>query len=187
MKEMNNLDFIISQLKQGEVIAYPTEAVFGLGCDPFNDQAIEKLLKLKQRPQEKGLILIAPHLDFFKQIIDFNKLSAQDVQRLQQTYSRPTTWIVPVQKQVSPLLTGRFDTIAVRLCRHPAVEMLCQLAKMPITSTSANLSGQEPCRTYLQVQEQFGEHFPVLQAEVGDAKNPSEIRDLFTNQIVRKG
>ncbi|MGY6773528.1 Sua5/YciO/YrdC/YwlC family protein [Gallibacterium sp. ZY190522] len=187
MKGMNNLDFIVSQLKQGKVIAYPTEAVFGLGCDPFNEQAIEKLLKLKQRPKEKGLILIAPYLDFFKQIIDFDRFSLRDLKRLQQTYTRPTTWIVPVQKQVSPLLTGRFETIAIRLCRHPSVENLCQLAEMPITSTSANLSGQEPCRTYLQVQEQFGENFPVLQAEVGDAKNPSEIRDLFTNQIVRQG
>lgn len=187
MNQMNNLDYIITQLKQGEVIAYPTEAVFGLGCDPFNDNAIKKLLALKQRPVEKGLILIAPTLNYFDQIIDFAKISTEQLQRLQQINEQPTTWIVPVKSTVSSLLTGKFHSIAIRLCQHPAVVQLCQQANMPITSTSANLSGQPPCRHYQEVLAQFGEDFPVLKAEVGTAKNPSEIRDLFTNQIVRQG
>ncbi|MFC0322202.1 Sua5/YciO/YrdC/YwlC family protein [Gallibacterium melopsittaci] len=187
MNQMNNLENIVTSLLQGDVIAYPTEAVFGLGCNPFNDQAIQKLLDLKQRPVEKGLILIAPTLDFFQQIIAFDQLSPEHLQRIQQVYARPTTWIVPVQTTVSPLLTGKFNSIAVRLCQHPAVVALCQQANMPITSTSANLTGQPPCRHYQEVLTQFGKNFPVLQAEVGKAKNPSEIRDLFTNQIVRQG
>lgn len=187
MNQMNNLENIVAHLLQGDVIAYPTEAVFGLGCNPFNDQAIQKLLALKQRPVEKGLILIAPTLDFFQEIIAFEQLSAEQLQRLQQVYQRPTTWIVPVKFTVSPLLTGKFNSIAVRLCQHPAVIALCKQAKMPITSTSANLSGQPPCRHFQEVLAQFGQDFPVLQAEVGSAKNPSEIRDLFTNNIVRQG
>lgn len=187
MNKMNNLDYIVSQLKQGEVIAYPTEAVFGLGCDPFNQQAIQKLLALKHRPAEKGLILIAPALSYFRDIVDFSKISPEQSQQLQQHYDRPISWVVPVKTTVSPLLTGKFNSIAIRLCQHAAVEQLCQKAQMPLTSTSANLSGLPPCRHYQEVMAQFGADFPVLKAEVGNAQNPSEIRDLFTHQIIRQG
>lgn len=172
-------------IKQGKVVAYPTESVFGLGCDPNNESAVMQLLSLKQREVNKGLIVIAPTLDLLLPFIDSTKLTDTHRQRLQKKYSRPTTWVVPAHPQVPYFLTGQFDSIAVRLCDHPIVTALCQHAKTAITSTSANLSGYPPCRTTEEVLVQFGEDFPVSTGIVGGVEQPSQIKDIFTEQIFR--
>ncbi|PJG82468.1 Sua5/YciO/YrdC/YwlC family protein [Caviibacterium pharyngocola] len=182
-----NLQQLVAQLQQQQVIAYPTEAVFGLGCDPRSESAVRKLLDLKQRPIEKGLILVAPDLTYLRPFIDAEKLNDAQWQRLNAEYARPTTWVVPAHPDTPRFLTGRFDSIAIRLCRHEAVKMLCEQSGLALTSTSANLSGQPPCRSAQEVRSQFGEHFPVLDMAVGNAVNPSEIRDLLTNQLFRQG
>lgn len=181
---MNTLQ-LANLIKQGKVIAYPTEAVFGLGCDPNNQSAVMRLLALKQRDINKGLIVIAPTLDLLLPFIDASKLTEIHWQRLQVKYSRPTTWVVPAHPQVPYFLTGQFDSIAVRLCDHPVVTALCQHAKMAITSTSANLSGHSPCRTTEEVLAQFGEGFPVSHGVVGGIEQPSQIKDIFTEKIFR--
>lgn len=182
-----NLQDIVEQLKRQRVVAYPTEAVFGLGCNPNSQSAVENLLVLKQRPVSKGLILIATALDFLLPFIDERPLAELHWQRLTAQYARPTTWVVPAKKTMPKFLTGDFDSIAVRISQHPAVKLLCEQAGFALTSTSANLSGQPPCRTAQEVTRQFGADFPVLEMPVGDAVNPSEIRDIFTNQIFRQG
>ncbi|MDG6897515.1 tRNA threonylcarbamoyladenosine biosynthesis protein RimN [Actinobacillus delphinicola] len=182
-----NTQQIIAALLNDEVIAYPTEAVFGLGCNPYSETAIQRLLALKKRPIEKGLILIAPALHYFQDFVDLEALTDEQYQRLNQLYTPATTWIVPVKMDVPRLVRGKFDTIAIRLCAHPDVTALCEGGKMPLISTSANLTGKEPARTYAEVYQQFGKDFPVLEGQVGGAKNPSQIKDLFTNQIVRQG
>lgn len=182
-----NIQQIVEQLKQQQVVAYPTEAVFGLGCNPNSEEAVNNLLKLKQRSIDKGLILVSPNLDFLLPFIDISRFKEEHWVRLSAQYSMPTTWIVPATRNTPRFLTGKFNSIAVRLCEHPAVKELCEQAGFALTSTSANLTGLSPCRRAEQVREQFGEDFPVLDLKVGNANNPSEIRDLFTNQLVRKG
>ncbi|MCR1836575.1 Sua5/YciO/YrdC/YwlC family protein [Rodentibacter caecimuris] len=181
------LQQIVARLLQDQVVAYPTEAVFGLGCNPFSESAVKKLLDLKQRPMEKGLILIAPSLIFLQPFIDLAGVTETQMARLTARYDRPITWVVPAKSDVSPLLTGKFNTIAVRLSDHPAVKALCEATGFALISTSANLTGAPPCRTGEEVRSQFGEDFPVLDLAVGKAKNPSEICDLMTNQLFRQG
>ncbi|WP_439235022.1 Sua5/YciO/YrdC/YwlC family protein [Lonepinella koalarum] len=181
------MNTLVNLLKSDHVIAYPTEAVFGLGCNPLSQTAVEKLLILKQRSVEKGLILVAPDINFLLPFIDTKNFTSQNWERLQRQYDHPTTWVVPVRTDVPQFLTGKFNNIAVRLCRHPAVEQLCYAAGFALTSTSANLTGLLPCKTAADVRSQFGENFPVLDMPVGNATNPSEIRDLFTNQLFRQG
>lgn len=183
----NNVDEIVFALRKGEVVAYPTEAVFGLGCDPHNESAVRKLLFLKQRPEHKGLILVAPTLDFFTDFVDFNALSPTHLQRLQHIEKQAITWVVPVLDNVSPLLRGQFNSIAIRLCQHPPVVELCKQTGFALTSTSANLTGKPPCRSVAEVYQQFGRDFPVLTQNVGQASNPSEIRDIFTHNVFRQG
>ncbi len=183
----SNIQSIVEQLKQNQVVAYPTEAVFGLGCNPLSESAVKKLLVLKQRPVEKGLILVAPSLSYLQSFIDIDKLNAAQLQRLNARYERPTTWLVPAAPAVPAYLTGRFDSIAIRLCRHEAVRLLCEQTGFALTSTSANLSGLPPCRSAQAVKTQFGADFPVLEMAIGQAKNPSEIRDLLTDQLIRQG
>lgn len=182
-----NISQIAEQLKQNQVVAYPTEAVFGLGCNPWSESAVNNLLVLKKRPIEKGLILIAPNLDFLRPFIALEKLTEADLTRLQASYDRPMTWVVPANQEVPSFLTGQFNSIAVRICRHSAVQQLCELTGFALTSTSANLTGLPPCKTADEVRSQFGAFFPVLDDVVGNAKNPSEIRDLFTEQLFRQG
>ncbi|MGR3806968.1 translation factor SUA5 [Pasteurella testudinis DSM 23072] len=183
------MNYSINQLadciKQQQVIAYPTEAVFGLGCDPYSESAVLKLLALKQRPSEKGLIVIAPHLPLLLPFIDQTRLNDEQWQRLQAEYDRPLTWLVPKSAGTPDFLSGKFDSIAVRLCRHPAVTALCEAAQTALTSTSANLSGMPPCRTAAEVRAQFGADFPVLESAVGGAQKPSQIRDILTNRLIR--
>lgn len=178
---------IVERLKKNEVVAYPTEAVFGLGCNPNSKSAVEKLLILKQRPVEKGLILVAHKLDLLLPFIDESRLKQSHWQLLTQQYDCPTTWVVPAKLSVPKFITGQFDSVAVRLCTHPAVAQLCEQTGFALTSTSANLSGLPPCKTAQQVRSQFGEFFPVLDMAVGNAVNPSEIRDIFSRQIFRQG
>ena len=151
------------------------------------ESAVRKLLNLKQRPIEKGLILVAPSLHFLQPFINFSHLSDEQLARLQAQYEHPITWVVPAKAEIPHFLTGQFNSIAVRLCTHPAVKALCEETGFALTSTSANLTGQSPCRSADAVRSQFGADFPVLDEVVGQAQNPSEIRDLLTNQLFRQG
>ena len=117
-----NIQQIAARLMQDEVVAYPTEAVFGLGCNPLSESAVRKLLDLKQRPIEKGLIVVAPNLHFLQPFIDFSRLSDEQLARLQAQYDHPITWVVPAKAEIPHFLTGQFNSIAVRLCTHPAVK-----------------------------------------------------------------
>ncbi|PMH36531.1 threonylcarbamoyl-AMP synthase [Vibrio sp. 10N.286.49.C2] len=185
---MNNVLSMVDMLKSGEVIAYPTEGVFGVGCDPDNIQAIEKLLAVKERPVEKGLILIASNYEQLRPYIDENQLTKAQLAHVTATWPGPYTWIMPASERVSPWLSGQFDTIAVRVTDHVLVQALCLAFDKPITSTSANLSGMPSCMTVQQVHEQLGGRLAgILDGEVGGRSKPSEIRDARTQQLIRQG
>lgn len=178
---------IIAVLRNQQVIAYPTEAVFGLGCDPDSEKAVNALLALKQRPWEKGLILIAADYAQLLPYIDDSALNDQQRARIFATWPGPVTWVIPARPETPRFLTGRFNSLAVRVSDHPLVQQLCRQYGKPLVSTSANLSGQEPCRTSEDVLLQFGQGFPVLAGSVGGRLNPSEIRDALTGQQIRQG
>ncbi len=171
---------------RGGVIAYPTEAVWGVGCDPFSEAAVERLLELKQRPRDKGLILIAgdwQQLDFLLQ-----GLSAEQMQQLKQTWPGPNTWLVPHHGRVPEWLCGRFDSIALRITAHPPVISLCEAAGGPLVSTSANTAGEAPALEMAQVQRYFGDRLDfILPGPLGGAAAPSRIRDLVTGEEIRAG
>lgn len=182
---MFSIEQIVAAIQAEKVIAYPTEAVFGLGCDPRSERAVYELLKLKKRPINKGLILISPNIELLLPYIDREALSNEEWLRLLQPQSSPTTWVVPTPQTTPRYLRGDFDTIAVRICLHPIVKQLCDQAGCPLTSTSANLSGEEAATTAQQVIEQFGESFPVLNETVGGATSPSTIKVLKSGQVLR--
>ncbi|AYA41429.1 L-threonylcarbamoyladenylate synthase type 1 TsaC [Xenorhabdus nematophila] len=180
-------DSIVTALKEGKVIAYPTEAVFGLGCDPDSENAVQELLALKNRPWEKGLILIADNYERLCSYIDDVQLSDEQKETIFSFWPGPVTWVIPAKKITPKWLTGKFSTLAVRVTDHPLVKQLCSLYGKPLVSTSANLSGLEPCRSVEEVRLQFGNRIPVLSGEVGGRKNPSEIRDALTGKLYRQG
>jgi len=170
-------------LQEDGVLAYPTEAIFGVGCDPWSETAIIKLLAMKRRPLEKGLILIAAD---FNQLQDFiQPLSAELLAKVNQSWPGPTTWLLPVRESVSPLLTGGRQTLAVRVTAHPLAAELSRRFGGPLVSSSANITGLRPAKNVHQVHWQLPELDYVLPGACGGATKPSTIRDVLTDEVLR--
>lgn len=171
------------QLHQGAVIAYPTEAVYGLGCDPLNEAAVYRLLALKSRPVEKGLILIASS---FEQLSPFVKpLSTEIKSKLEKSWPGPVTWLLPAQEGVPRWLRGEFESIAVRVTAHPAVRAICKQYAGAIVSTSANPAGKAPARSAFRVASYFGREVEIVHAPVGQQLSTSTIIDALTGNVIR--
>lgn len=173
-------------LNRGGVIAYPTETVFGLGCDPHNNHALERLLAIKKRSWRKGLILIAAR---YSQLLEYiEPVDHAMMTRIFATWPGPVTWLLPARSDCSPLLRGTHTTLAVRVTSHPVAQVLCQRFRGAIVSTSANISGQPPARHFLAVQKQFHNKVDyIVPGASGPRAKPSEIRDGQSGRIVRSG
>ena len=184
---MQQINQAVKVLQQEGIIAYPTEAVYGLGCDPENIATIQKLLALKQREKEKGLILIAANFD---QLRPYLKSLDEDIEKkLLASWSdqqKAITWLVPVKEEVSDYLKGQFDTLAVRVSHHPIVKDLCEAFGGAIVSTSANISTHEAARTSKEVKEIFQDKIDfIVEGETDITAQPSEIRDALTDKVIR--
>ncbi len=172
-------------LRAGGVIGYPTETVFGLGCDPLNLFAVKELLALKHRPMAKGLILIAAELHQLLPYIDINDSAL--LEKLETHRSHPTTWVVPARANTPTWLTGTHDSIAVRITTHPLAAALCSEFGGAIVSTSANPSGRPPAQTALIVRRYFGDRLDyLLPASRPASTKPSEIRELISDKVIRR-
>ncbi|VXA56887.1 putative ribosome maturation factor (dsRNA-binding protein) (RimN) [Acinetobacter proteolyticus] len=176
-------------LKQGQVLAYPTEAVWGLGCDPFNEQAFQEILELKHRPIEKGVILLAGHLDQVEHLLqDLNADLRQQViaswsNRLET--ERATTWLLPADQSIPTWIKGQHPLVAVRVTTHPLCMALCQQFGGFIVSTSANPAGLAPAQHLDDAQAYFGNNLNYLQGDLGLSREPSRILNALTGEVVR--
>jgi L-threonylcarbamoyladenylate synthase len=173
-----NVNKIAAIIQQGGIVAYPTEAVFGLGCDPHNPAAVQRLLALKQRSETKGLIVIAANLtqlanyitdhtenhicksnhtqfcsdtDLKNNVLERSALEKKLISK----QNSPTTWLVPAHEKVPKWVTGQYSSVAVRISTHPACQQLCLAVAYPIISTSANPSSCEPARDITTLQTYF--------------------------------
>ncbi len=171
-------------LRQGGVIAYPTEAVYGLGCDPLDPDAVQRLLTLKQRPADKGLILIASH---WEQLTPYLlPLNTTQQRHIFNSWPGPHTWVLPCQPETPFWLRGRHDSLAVRITAHPVAAALCNAWGGALISTSANRNGRPPARSRLRVQQQFGDQLDYrLPGALGDLVRPTPIHDGVTGAILR--
>lgn len=174
----------VACLQQGGVIAYPTEAVWGVGCDPFNAEAMQRLLSIKARHPNKGVILIAAD---FSQVQDLiAPLSPAQQQRLADTWPGPNTWLVPPSDRVPALVKGQHPLVAIRVTAHPLVQALCQAFGGPIISTSANPAGEPPALSEADIARYFPTQLDyVLSGELGGLAQPSTIRNLLTGDVIR--
>lgn len=179
--------FKISQatqkVHQGQVIAYPTEAVYGLGCDPLNEEAVLNLLALKKRPVEKGLILIASSIE---QLEPYLQLNDEIIEKVQPTWPGPVTWIIPCQPWVPKWLTGEHSSLAVRITAHPIAKQLCESYGEPLVSTSANTSTKPPAISPWQVHKRLNsKNVFILPGQVGRLKQVTPIYDVMSEQKLR--
>lgn len=164
------------------MLAYPTEGVWGLGCLPDRPDAVRRLLDIKQRDPDKGLILIAARCEDLEPYIQ--PLDGGQQAKLESP-GGPVTWLVPAAEGASALLRGTHATQAVRITRHSLCRALC-LEVGALVSTSANPEGTPPARTSEEVDEMFGSTIDgIVEGPLGGASGPSEIRDLLTGRVVR--
>lgn len=184
MKADHQLTLAAQRLRAGNVIAYPTEAVYGLGCDPHNQAAFSHLLALKGRPETKGVILIAA--DEAQLAPYMAPLSDDIMARLRQSWPGPVTWIVPAAADTPAWLTGGRDTIAVRVTAHPLAAALCRAFGGALVSTSANRSNQQPARTEAELRQIFGNELDmIVSGPLGGLTQPTRICDARTGAIIR--
>ncbi len=176
----------VAALRRGGVIAYPTEGVWGLGCDPFDAIAVRKLLAIKQREESKGLILIAAHLAQIEALIDAHALPAERLQEVLASWPGPHTWLMPCVASVPAWVRGAHATQALRVSAHPDVVALCEAFGGPLVSTSANLAGAEPAREADALDPALLARLDgVLGGETGGLAAPTAIRDSTTGAVLR--
>lgn len=198
-----------SWLREGQLLAYPTESVWGIGCDPFNQQAVRQLLTIKQRPIEKGMIVVTDSPSRISALLDsLTILERQTVVNSWQSDSINTntkqahTWLLPIVQNlpiaIPSWITGTHNSIAVRVIDHPLIKQLCSQmvsASNPygfIVSTSCNPSGQPPALSLSEAQRYFlddsihlNANIRYLQGETLGYQLPSQIGDALTGKIIR--
>ena len=173
-------------VRQRGVIAYPTEAVFGLGCAPCFPEAVRRILSLKRRSPAKGLIVVASELSQLQGLIDMDALGGRRQQVLD-AWPGPVTWIIPARPGVPYWLTGAHTGLAVRISAHPQVRALCDRVGA-LVSTSANPEGAFPARDARRVRAYFGDALDyILPGNVGGGRAPTEIRDARSGAVLRSG
>ncbi len=179
----DNIDEAAQIVANDGIIAYPTEGVFGLGCNPDNDNVIDRLINLKERSADKGLILIAADR---KQLSRYTGTVSGDIEtRLDNSWPGAVTWILPAAADISPLLTGGRNTIAARVTAFSTAAMLCRACGHALISTSANRSGASPCTSASQVESEFEQLDYIVNLPVGTLQGPTPIFDGVSGKQLR--
>ncbi|OOG59338.1 Sua5/YciO/YrdC/YwlC family protein [Rhodanobacter sp. C03] len=180
------LDGAAMLLRDGGVLAYPTEAVFGLGCDPHDRVAFERLFALKQRPPNQGVLLIAAAFEQVEHYIDLAAVPAAIMRQVRSSWPGPHTWIFPRSAAVPAWVAGEHAGIALRVTSHEPAGALCRTFGGALVSTSANPHGRLPARSAQTVVDYFGDALDgVLDAPLGGQTSPTVIRDALSGAIIR--
>jgi L-threonylcarbamoyladenylate synthase len=185
LSTIKDAELILQTLQQGRVIAYPTEAVLGLGCDPDNEGAVHDLLALKKRPVEKGLILVGNTYSQLLPYVDDTKIPMYMRTEIFSSWPGPVTWLLPAAKQCPKWVTGGSDLVAVRVSQHLVVSQLCELFGKPLISSSANVSGIAPAINAEQLYQQFDKTLLLVDGALGGANKPSQIRHGISGKTIR--
>jgi len=174
----------VRHIAAGNVIAYPTETVYGLGCDPFNGSAVLRVLELKQRSIEQGLILIASDFSRLEPLLLPVEKAVKN--RIMRSWPGPVTWILPCRPETPAWLRGSHTGLAVRVTGDPVAAALCTEWGGPLVSTSANIHGKHPATSTLALRKAFNGHLDyILSGTTNLSGKPSEIRDAISGRIVR--
>lgn len=180
----NQTQHAISVIQSGGIIVYPTESIYGLGCNPFKEEAVLNLLSLKKRSVKKGLILIASHVQQILPLIQ--PIVANDLARALKTWPGHHTWIFPKSSLTPTWVSGSFDTIAVRVSSHPIVKVLCDKLDLPLVSTSANLTNHTALKSINEIKIQFGDKIDAyINAPLGNQAKASKMTVAHSSKQLR--
>ena len=176
----------VAALRAGGVVAYPTEAVYGLGCDPRDGAAFARLFELKQRPPTQGVLLLGADFGQVAPWIDLDATPAAALERARASWPGPHTWIFPRAPGVPAWVAGGHAGIALRVTAHEPAAALCRAFGAALVSTSANRHGEPPARSAAEVAAAFGSELDaILNGPTGGLERPTPIRDAISGAIVR--
>ena len=186
MTARSSIAEVVAALRRGGVVAYPTEAVWGLGCDPRDETATLRLLVLKQREVDKGLILIAADEAQLAPSIDMDALDAAQRATVRASWPGPHTWVMPAAADAPAWITGGRDSIAVRISAHPVVTALCEGFGGALVSTSANRGGEPPAYTRGELDPLLDDAIDgIVAGETGGLAQPTPIRVALDGSVLR--
>lgn len=172
-------------ISQGAIFGYPTDTIWGFGCHPLIASSVARILQIKNRGPEKGLILLSSRLEYCAAYVGLDR---EQLEPVDSTAERPTTWLVPASRDCPAWIRGNYPTVAVRITNHPLLEYLCSRFEAPMVSTSANRSGKATARNSLQIRKQFGDELDFIVTGFTTGSNrPSEIKSLVSGTTVRGG
>jgi len=181
---VSSFESALGVVKRGGVIAYPTEYCYGLGCDPANQPAVERILEIKRRERDKGLIVIASSEDVVDGLVELKQ--SANYSKIHRSWPGANTWLLPAREHVGDWLTGRFSTLAVRIPDHSWCLKLCDRLQTGLVSTSANRQGEPELLDYQTVLAEFSNEVDlVIDEPVGGRQAPSIIRDSLTGVQLR--
>ncbi len=148
-KEINKA---IEVLKKGGTILYPTDTIWGIGCDATNSKAVQKVLKIKNRPKNFSFIIL---VDKDRRIVDYVEQVPEITWDLLSGFDMPVTVIYPKAKNLARDVTAKDGSIAIRVVKHEFCQQLIARFGKPIVSTSANISGENPPVMFKDIPEEF--------------------------------
>lgn len=180
-------DFSISHaahiIRHGGIIAYPTDTIYGLGCDPYNADAVASINDIKQRPRSKQFILLAGHIDQIAPLVDLDKAQLHKLTRT----TEPTSWVINAKLSAPSWLVSSSRTITIRISRQHDVQRLCHTLGHAIISTSANPSGKPPARNSLELHKYFHDCVDMILANHQKlTASPSKVIRLCDNHVIRQ-
>ena len=173
----------LEALSEGQIIAIPTESVYGLSVDSANPEAVENLLKLKNRDRSKGFILITGSLEDCENLIE--PLTPQQKYLLEQHWPGPVTFVIPAKSSVPDYLKGEHEGLAIRISDHPILGAIAKDLGRPLISTSANPEGLPPAKTAADVKKYFGKKVAIVEGNLGSLRKPTDIINLLTGKRIR--
>ena len=172
-------------VSQGAVFGYPTDTIWGFGCHPLIASSVARILRIKRRSPDKGLILLSSKIDY---CMNYVGLDSEQLEPVQRSTDHPITWLVPASEECPSWIRGTYPTVAIRITNHPLVEFLCARLQAPIVSTSANRSGKSCVRNSVQMRKQFGHELDFIVSGFDTGGNrPSEIKSLLDRTTIRNG
>ena len=170
-------------VSQGAVFGYPTDTIWGFGCHPLIASSVARILRIKRRSPDKGLILLSSKIDY---CMSYVGLDSEQLEPVQRATDHPITWLVPASEECPSWIRGTYPTVAIRITNHPLVEFLCARLQAPIVSTSANRSGKSCVRNSVQMHKQFGDELDFIVSGFDTGGNrPSEIKSLLDRTTIR--
>ena len=151
----NSIGLAVTHLRQGGIVAFPTETYYGLAVDPDCASAVTKLFEVKKRQEHKPLLLLIEKLEWLDSVAQ--KVPVVYLPLIKKYWPGPLTLIFQAKTTISQKITGNTGTVGVRISPHPIAQELVRRMGKPITATSANISGLAPARTAIEVSEMLGD------------------------------